>query len=37
LRVTTDHQRKEALARRESVELVMEIARSYHVTAATIS
>jgi hypothetical protein len=33
----TPHQRKEALARRESGELLTEIARSYNVSAATIS
>jgi hypothetical protein len=33
----TKHQRKEALARRESGELLTEIARSYNVSAATIS
>ncbi len=33
----TAHQRKEALARRESGELLTEIARSYNVSAATIS
>ncbi len=33
----TAHQRKEALARRESGELLTEITRSYNVSAATIS
>jgi DNA invertase Pin-like site-specific DNA recombinase len=33
----TAHQRKEALARRESGELLTEIARSYNVSPATIS
>jgi hypothetical protein len=33
----TSHQRKEALARRESGELLTEIARSYNFSAATIS
>ena len=33
----TTHQRKEALARRENGELLAEIARSYNVSAATIS
>src|SRR5271156_1526317 len=33
----TKHQRQEALARRESGELLTEIARSYNVSAATIS
>ena len=33
----TGHQRKEALARRERGELLTEIARSYNVSAATIS
>jgi len=33
----TPHQRKEALARRERGELLTEIARSYNVSAATIS
>ena len=33
----TPHQRKEALARRESGQLLTEIARSYNVSAATIS
>ena len=33
----TSHQRKEALARRESGELLTEIARSYNVSPATIS
>ena len=33
----TGHQRKEALARREGGELLTEIARSYNVSAATIS
>ena len=33
----TEHQRKEALARRESGELLTEIARSYNVSAAMIS
>jgi DNA invertase Pin-like site-specific DNA recombinase len=33
----TTHQRKEALARLESGELLTEIARSYNVSAATIS
>jgi DNA invertase Pin-like site-specific DNA recombinase len=33
----TPNQRKEALARRESGELLTEIARSYNVSAATIS
>jgi DNA invertase Pin-like site-specific DNA recombinase len=33
----TKHQRKEALARRERGELLTEIARSYNVSAATIS
>jgi DNA invertase Pin-like site-specific DNA recombinase len=33
----TEHQRKEALARRESGELLTEISRSYNVSAATIS
>ena len=33
----TEHQRKEALARRESGELVTEIARSYNVSHSTIS
>ena len=33
----TEHQRKEALARRESGELVTEIARSYNLSHSTIS
>jgi DNA invertase Pin-like site-specific DNA recombinase len=33
----TEHQRKEALARRESGELLTEIARSYNVSHSTIS
>jgi DNA invertase Pin-like site-specific DNA recombinase len=33
----TKHQRQEALARREKGELLTEIARSYNVSAATIS
>jgi DNA invertase Pin-like site-specific DNA recombinase len=33
----TKHQRQEALARREKGELLKEIARSYNVSAATIS
>ena len=33
----TKHQRQEALARRERGELLTEIARSYNVSAATIS
>ena len=33
----TKHQRQEALARRESGELLTDIARSYNVSAATIS
>ena len=33
----TDHQKREALARRENGELLTEIARSYNVSAATIS
>jgi DNA invertase Pin-like site-specific DNA recombinase len=33
----TAHQRKQALARRECGELLTEIARSYNVSAATIS
>ena len=33
----TPHQRQEALARREGGELLSEIARSYNVSAATIS
>lgn len=34
---TTAHQRQEALAWREKGELLLEIARSYNVSAATIS
>jgi DNA invertase Pin-like site-specific DNA recombinase len=33
----TEHQRREAITRRESAELLTEIARSYNVSAATIS
>ena len=33
----TEHQRREAIKRRESGELLTEIARSYNVSAATIS
>lgn len=33
----TTHQRQEALARRERGELLTEIARSYNISAATIS
>jgi len=33
----TEHQRKEALARRERGELVTDIARSYNVSHSTIS
>jgi len=33
----TPHQRQEALARREGGELLSEIARTYNVSAATIS
>jgi DNA invertase Pin-like site-specific DNA recombinase len=33
----TPHRRKEALARRESAELLTGIVRTYNVTAATIS
>lgn len=33
----TDHQKKEALARRESGELLTEVARSYNVSHSTIS
>jgi hypothetical protein len=33
----TPHQRREAVKRRESGELLTEIARTYNVSAATIS